>query len=94
MGKRCIYCSVGIESTSVVDMCEKCMYQVWGEKMTKTIIDNMKREKSAGNLELGRVGENSILSHETKMAMQIVDFDDDKIKDISEKDLVEMDRLV
>ena len=77
MAKKCIYCSTGIEDNSVVDMCKNCMFQVWGEKMSKAIVENMEKEKDAGNLELGRVGETNEfdLDMETKREMKIVDFD-------------------
>ena len=57
MVKRCIYCSREIEDSSVVDVCKSCMYQVWGEKMSQAIIENMTKEKDAGNLELGQVSQ-------------------------------------
>lgn len=59
MAKRCIYCSTGIDSDSVVDMCKGCMHKVWGPKMAAAIVEGMEREKGKGNMELGRVSETS-----------------------------------
>ncbi len=50
MVKKCIYCSSEISNDSVIDFCKKCGVGVWGEKMFKTIVDNMESARDNGDL--------------------------------------------
>ena len=56
--KNCIYCKKRIDDEAVVDVCESCGHKVWGEKMFKTIVDNMSKAKDVGNLYQGSVTQN------------------------------------
>jgi hypothetical protein len=58
--KRCIYCKGEISHDSPVDVCARCGFAVWGEKMFNAIISGMSSEKAKGNMDLGRVGMDEI----------------------------------
>ena len=57
MVKKCIYCGCEIPNESVIDFCEKCGKNVWGEKMFNTIVENMNNAKKNGDLCHNRVDE-------------------------------------
>ena len=50
MVKKCIYCSAEVPDESVIDFCDKCGIGVWGEKMFKTIVNNMETARDNGDL--------------------------------------------
>jgi RimJ/RimL family protein N-acetyltransferase len=56
MAKKCVYCSVELNSESAIDVCERCGYKVWGERMFRNIVSEMENAKEKGNLNQGFVG--------------------------------------
>lgn len=55
MTKKCIYCKVLLDENMVLDVCKRCGYGVWGEKMYAAIIENMEGARDAGDLYQGNV---------------------------------------
>ncbi len=53
--KKCVYCSLRLEDESVIDVCKKCGYGVWGPKMFGAIVKNMKEARESGNLDQGLI---------------------------------------
>lgn len=84
MAKKCIYCSEGIEDSSVVDMCQRCMHRVWGEKMTKAIVEGMEGERDKGNLDLGQVG-----TRKVEDVVPVIEFDEPVMAREPELEIVE-----
>jgi hypothetical protein len=56
---KCMYCKIELSEGSVVDVCEGCGHQVWGEKMFKAIKDNMNNARDVGDLYQGNVGQDN-----------------------------------
>jgi len=50
MSKKCIYCRSEICDTRSLDVCNKCGFEVWGEKMFNTILKNMEEAENKGDL--------------------------------------------
>jgi uncharacterized UBP type Zn finger protein len=50
MAKKCVYCNVQIEDERSLDVCDRCGLKVWGEKMFKTIMQNMDSARDRGDL--------------------------------------------
>ncbi|MFQ5531409.1 MAG: hypothetical protein ACE5ES_02225 [Candidatus Nanoarchaeia archaeon] len=50
MQKKCIYCNSNIFDGSVIDFCEPCGKGVFGEKMFKTIVQNMENARENNDL--------------------------------------------
>lgn len=54
MAKKCGFCKTEIPDQAF-EVCERCGIGIWGEKMFKTIKDNMEGAKTSGNLYQGSV---------------------------------------
>ncbi len=61
MAKKCIYCKAEISEESVIDFCARCGHGVWGERMFNTIVANMEKAKTKGDLFQGSVSIHSML---------------------------------
>ena len=58
MGKKCSFCKSMIREESVFEVCQNCGYEIWGEKMFKTIVANMENARDVGDLYQGSVSRN------------------------------------
>lgn len=50
MVRKCIYCSVELDDSSVIDFCDRCGKGVWGDKMFAAIVKNMEDARERGDL--------------------------------------------
>ena len=59
MLKKCVYCNIELHDNRAIDVCDRCGFGVWGEKMFNTIRNQMEDAKQKGNLNQGFIGEGS-----------------------------------
>ena len=57
--KKCIYCKNSLNDDSVIDICQRCGFGVWGERMFSAIVQNMNNAKDSGNLYQGSISTDS-----------------------------------
>ena len=50
MSKKCLYCQSTLSNENIVDFCENCGKNAFGEKMFNTIVKNMKDAREKGDI--------------------------------------------
>ena len=50
MSKKCLYCSIEVPDSSVIDFCERCGVGHFGRKMFDAIVTNMEEAREKGDL--------------------------------------------
>lgn len=53
--KRCIYCRCDLSEGNIIDFCERCGREVWGDKMLNAIVQNMKEANKRGDLDQSKM---------------------------------------
>jgi|WetSurMetagenome_2_1015567.scaffolds.fasta_scaffold33723_5 hypothetical protein len=68
MVQKCIYCGAEIHDDRPLTVCNSCGVRVWGEKMFRTIVNNMESAREKGDLELYKDEENDGKLHSKRAA--------------------------
>jgi len=50
MSKKCVYCKGEISDSRALDVCDRCGFGVWGEKMFRAILNNMNEANDRDDL--------------------------------------------
>ena len=50
MAKKCVYCLLEIQDKRALDVCNKCVVGVWGERMFNAILQGMNNADKKGDL--------------------------------------------